>query len=51
MSQYYAPQHGRGFRWNDPRFTIEWPEPIAVISDRDRTYPDFEPPDTGGLPW
>ena len=41
MSEYYAPQHARGVRWNDPAFGIDWPiiEPIMV--DRDRNYPDF----------
>ena len=34
---------GRGARWDDPAFAIEWPAPPAVISDRDRTYPDFVP--------
>ncbi len=41
MSEFYAPQAARGFRWNDPAFAIEWPEPVRVISDRDRSYPDF----------
>ena len=46
MSEFYTPEASRGFRWNDPRFGIEWPEPIVVISDRDKTYADFvaEPP-------
>jgi dTDP-4-dehydrorhamnose 3,5-epimerase len=41
MSEFYAPDVARGFRWNDPAFSIAWPEPVRVISDRDRTYPDF----------
>ena len=41
MSAFYAPDAARGFRWNDPAFGIEWPEPVRVISDRDRLYPDF----------
>jgi dTDP-4-dehydrorhamnose 3,5-epimerase len=41
MSEFYAPDHARGFRWNDPAFGIEWPENVRVISDRDRDYPDF----------
>jgi dTDP-4-dehydrorhamnose 3,5-epimerase len=46
MSEFFAPQAALGFRWNDPAFAIEWPEPARVISDRDRTYPDFvvDPP-------
>ena len=42
MSEFYAPGSARGFRWNDPAFGIEWPMEIKVISERDRTYPDFE---------
>ena len=41
MSEFHAPAAARGFRWNDPAFAIDWPEPVRVISDRDRTYPDF----------
>jgi len=41
MSEFYAPDHARGFRWNDPVFGIEWPEDVQVISNRDRDYPDF----------
>jgi dTDP-4-dehydrorhamnose 3,5-epimerase len=42
MSEFYAPESGRGFRWNDPAFGIEWPMEPAVISEKDRTYPDYE---------
>jgi dTDP-4-dehydrorhamnose 3,5-epimerase len=49
MSEFYAPQAARGLRWNDPLLAIAWPEPVAVISERDRTYPDFRPePGEGG---
>lgn len=37
----YAPPAAAGVRWNDPAFRIEWPGAPRVISDRDRTYPDF----------
>jgi dTDP-4-dehydrorhamnose 3,5-epimerase len=43
MSEVYHAASARGVRWNDPAFQVEWPETVAVISDRDRTYPDFEP--------
>ena len=43
MSEFYHPDAGRGVRWNDPAFQIAWPEQVEVISERDRTYPDFEP--------
>lgn len=44
MSELYAPAAARGFRWNDPAIGIEWPEPVRVISERDRDYPDFVVP-------
>jgi len=40
MSEFYAPEAARGFRWNDPAFDIRLPMEVAVISDRDQTYPD-----------
>ena len=43
MSEFYAPAHARGVRWNDPAFAIEWPFGVRVISDQDRNYPDFRP--------
>ncbi|WP_019502655.1 dTDP-4-dehydrorhamnose 3,5-epimerase [Pseudanabaena sp. PCC 6802] len=43
MSDFYRPDFARGFRWNDPNFKIQWPEPVTIISVRDREYEDFEP--------
>lgn len=46
MSHAYVEGAARGVRWDDPAFGIEWPEPPAdgrTISQRDATYPDFEP--------
>jgi dTDP-4-dehydrorhamnose 3,5-epimerase len=40
-SSYYALEHGRGVRWNDPAFNISWPADPFVIIDRDREYEDF----------
>ena len=43
ISSPYAPESGRGVRWNDPAFRIEWPEvPQRIMLARDREYPDFE---------
>ena len=42
MSEFYHPESALGVRWNDPAFQIEWPGKIEMISERDRTYPDFE---------
>jgi dTDP-4-dehydrorhamnose 3,5-epimerase len=41
MSEFYEPDSSRGVRWDDPAFQISWPAPIQVISERDRSYPDF----------
>ena len=41
MSEFYAPECARGVRWNDPAFGILWPANVAVISERDKQYPDF----------
>ncbi len=40
-SQLYVPQSATGFRHDDPAFAIEWPLPVACISDADRKWPDF----------
>jgi dTDP-4-dehydrorhamnose 3,5-epimerase len=42
MSEFYHPELARGVRWDDPAFQISWPERVEVISERDRTYPNFE---------
>lgn len=42
MGACYEPGAARGARYNDPAFRIYWPHPPAVISERDRTYPDYE---------
>ena len=41
MSEFYNPEAARGVRWDDDAFAIVWPEKVEVISERDRTYPDF----------
>lgn len=41
ISAYYAPAAARGYRWDDPAFAIPWPEPLTVISERDRSLPFF----------
>jgi dTDP-4-dehydrorhamnose 3,5-epimerase len=42
MSESHEPESSRGVRWDDPSFRISWPGSVEVISDRDRTYPNFE---------
>ena len=38
---FYAPGAERGARWDDPAFGINWPAVPAMISERDRSFPDF----------
>jgi dTDP-4-dehydrorhamnose 3,5-epimerase len=42
VSQMYSKEFERGIRWNDPFFNIDWPIVPQVISDRDKSHPDFE---------
>lgn len=37
----YAPGTERGIRWDDPAFGIAWPIPNAIVSEKDRSWPDF----------
>lgn len=41
IDRKFEPGHGRGVRWNDPAFAIEWPAAPEVISGADAGYPDF----------
>jgi dTDP-4-dehydrorhamnose 3,5-epimerase len=43
MSEFYAPEAYQGFRHNDPLFDFKWPAEPLVISEKDRTFPDFNP--------
>lgn len=36
----WAPEAGRGVRWDDPAFGIRWPIPAPFLSARDRGFPD-----------
>ncbi len=42
MSEAYRAGLGDGVRFDDPRFGIAWPLPVSCVSDRDRTYADFD---------
>ena len=43
ISEFCAPEHARGARWDDPVFGIAWPADERTIIERDRGYPDFRP--------
>ncbi|MFL6230414.1 MAG: dTDP-4-dehydrorhamnose 3,5-epimerase family protein [Pyrinomonadaceae bacterium] len=42
MSNFYAPDLARGVRFDDPSLAVEWPLPVADISERDRAWPLIE---------
>jgi dTDP-4-dehydrorhamnose 3,5-epimerase len=44
ISVAHLPQFGRGFRWDDPAFAIEWPVRPTVVSARDAAYPLIDVP-------
>ncbi|MEA2604263.1 MAG: dTDP-4-dehydrorhamnose 3,5-epimerase [Acidobacteriota bacterium] len=39
ISEPYAPESARGYRWDDPAFGISWPEPVTMMSEKDRNLP------------
>lgn len=38
----FVPGHGNGVRFDDPAFAIDWPRPVSVIAEKDRSWPLFE---------
>lgn len=42
MSELQNAESARGVRWDDPAFQIKWPAKVEVISERDRTYTNFQ---------
>jgi dTDP-4-dehydrorhamnose 3,5-epimerase len=41
ISAPYLPEAASGVRYDDRSLDIAWPLPVSVISDRDRSWPDF----------
>jgi len=42
ISEFYAPEAARGYRYDDAAFSIAWPLPVMVISERDLGWPPFQ---------
>lgn len=42
-SAFYDPERERGIRFDDPRFAIAWPIVPEEVSQKDRSWPDFDP--------
>ncbi len=42
VSAPYSPEHGRGFRYDDPAFGVRWPLEPTEISEKDLSWPDWK---------
>lgn len=42
MSEYYSPETEGGCLYDDPRFGLNWPMEVTVISERDQHFPTFD---------
>lgn len=42
-SEFYSPGFEGGIRYDDPLFKFKWPHDPALISMKDKGYPDFHP--------
>lgn len=38
MGEFYQPENARGVRWNDERFSIEWPIKNPILSLKDQSW-------------
>jgi dTDP-4-dehydrorhamnose 3,5-epimerase len=50
ISAPYTPESERGFRFNDPYFSLSWPRSVEAMSPKDASWPDFEPATGHPLP-
>ena len=41
-SSAYAPESERGLRWNDPSFNVKWPFNPIEISNKDKSWSNYE---------
>lgn len=42
ISEFFHPECARGVRWNDPAFSVQWPDAAErIISAKDATYEDY----------
>ena len=42
VGEFYSPPNERALRYDDPLLKLEWPLPVAVISDKDQVAPLLE---------
>jgi dTDP-4-dehydrorhamnose 3,5-epimerase len=46
ISQFYVPSASSGVRYDDPAFRIPWPLPVTSISEKDSSWPAYDPDGT-----
>ena len=42
VSEFHTPEAERGMRYDDPAIGIDWPLPVAAISEKDAAWPYLE---------
>jgi len=42
VTQFYTPSAERGLRFDDPAFSIDWPIPVAIYSEKDLSHSAFD---------
>lgn len=43
VGEFYSPENERGLRFDDRHFNISWPFAPSELSEKDRSWPDFDP--------
>jgi dTDP-4-dehydrorhamnose 3,5-epimerase len=41
VSEFHSPGHERGIRYDDPAFGVSWPVSVDVISNKDKSWPNY----------
>jgi dTDP-4-dehydrorhamnose 3,5-epimerase len=42
MGEFYEPSAAGGLMYNDSRLGLEWPLPVTVVSDKDKSFPPLD---------
>ncbi|MES2681201.1 MAG: dTDP-4-dehydrorhamnose 3,5-epimerase family protein, partial [Bacteroidota bacterium] len=42
-TEYFTPEADAGLNYNDPLLKINWPLPVSVISEKDKTNKYIDP--------
>ncbi len=50
VSAFYTPRAEGGIRWDDPAFEVDWPMAPTEMSEKDRSWPLFDPDAVGAEP-